>query len=154
MAQALPPGLPLLRSALGMLTDALRPQRLQDAADREHRDRGLTLTPHTDRPGGHLCGDLDAECFELVHTALTACADADPDNPRDTEGWAAARAAGWEIGDPIPAGLYTTGSACTTSGRPGSGSTTRCAWPPRRCWTAGRSGCVARPRRTSASPSR
>ena len=94
-----------------MLTDALRPQRLQDAADREHRDRGLTLTPHTDRPGGHLCGDLDAECFELVHTALTACADADPDNPRDTEGWAAARAAGWEMGDPIPAGLAA--STCT-----------------------------------------
>ena len=70
------------------------------------------LTP--DRPGGHLCGDLDAECFELVHTALTACAEADPDNPRDTEAWAAARAAGWEMGDPIPAGLDTTGSTCTT----------------------------------------
>ena len=102
LAQALPGGLPLLRSALAMLVDALRPQQLEDAADKAHADRGLDLTPHPGRPGGHVCGDLDAECFELLHTVLTACAEADPDNPRDTEAWAAARAAGWELGDPTP----------------------------------------------------
>ena len=105
MAQALPGGLSLLRSGLAMLVDALRPTQLEDAADKAHNDRGLTLTRHQGRPGGHVCGDLDAECFELLHTVLTACAEADPDNPRDTEAWAAARAAGWQIGDPMPAGL-------------------------------------------------
>ncbi len=44
---------------------------------------------------------------------LTACAEADPDNPRDTEAWAAARAAGWEIGDPMPTALQAEqGSPC------------------------------------------
>ncbi len=115
LAQALPPGLPLLRSALSMLVDALRPQQLEDAADKAHADRGLVLTPNPGRPGGHVCGDLDAECFELLHTVLTACAEADPDNPRDTEAWAAARAAGWELGDPMPAGLQAElDSPCLT----------------------------------------
>ena len=129
MAQALPAGRRCCAPRSAMLTDALRPQRLQDAADRAHRDRGLTLTPHPDRPGGHVCGDLDAECFELVHTALTACAEADPDNPRDTE--ALGRRPRRRLADRRPHARRAADRAAAPARRVPVGSRSGCTTPSR-----------------------
>lgn len=103
LAAHLPAG--ALRAALAELVDALLPNELERKARQAEDDRRLLLRPHDDRPGGHLCADLDAETFELAHTALTAAAENDPDRPLDTEAWARLREQGWELGDPVPAEL-------------------------------------------------
>ena len=83
-----------LHDALDRLVDALLPQRLEDLADRADRDRGLVLVPNELGPGGRIEAELNAEAYELWHTALAAAMAADPDNPADTEAAAALRARG------------------------------------------------------------
>ena len=92
----------LLSSALQRLIDALLPQQLEDRTERAHRNRGLVLVRHDDRPGGRLEADLDAELYELLETSLTAAMATDPDNVTDTASAAALRGAGK---DPYAPGL-------------------------------------------------
>ena len=73
-----------LASALQRLVDALLPQQLEDRSDKAHRNRGLVLIAHEDRPGGRVEADLDAEAFELLHAALAAVQATDPENVTDT----------------------------------------------------------------------
>jgi hypothetical protein len=83
-----------LKPALTQLTDALRPNELDQQATDDQANRGLVLRKDTDRPGWDLRGHLDDETGELLHTALTAAAATDPDNPVDTDAAAALRAQG------------------------------------------------------------
>lgn len=91
-----------LPTALTRLADALLPNRLEQRSDDAERDRALTLTPNPNGSGGHICGDLTPECFELLATVLNAEMTADPDNPRDTAAYTALRETGWQPGDPTP----------------------------------------------------
>ena len=83
-----------LKPALAQLTDALRPNELDQQADDDQANRSLVLRKQADRPGWDIRGHLDDETGELLHTALTAAAATDPDNPVDTETAAALRAQG------------------------------------------------------------
>jgi hypothetical protein len=87
-----------LSGPLDELVLAVLPSRLEDRGEQGHRRRGLSLTPHQDGTGWHLCGDLDLECGERLWTALRAEAARDPRNPADTAAWAAATEAGTEAG--------------------------------------------------------
>jgi hypothetical protein len=78
-----------LRSVLQCLSDALLPNELAKRADDAHANRGLELIRDDDGSGWTVRGRLDLECGELLHTALTAAMETDPDNPLDTD--AAAR---------------------------------------------------------------
>ena len=81
-----------LRPALGLLVDALLPQRLADRSAEAHRRRALALERNDDRPGWRLEGDIDDETGELLHAALTAAMATDPENADDTAAAAEARA--------------------------------------------------------------
>ena len=81
-----------LKAALGRLVDALLPLRLEDRAERAHRDRGLTLRPNGDGSGWTVRGELDLETGELLHTVVTASRATDPADPEDTLAWIAQRA--------------------------------------------------------------
>ena len=83
-----------LKPALAQLTDALRPNELDQQADDDQANRGVVLRKETDRPGWDIRGHLDDETGELLHTAMTAAAATDPDNPVDTETAANLRAQG------------------------------------------------------------
>jgi hypothetical protein len=87
-----------LSGPLDELVLAVLPSRLEDRGEQGHRRRGLSLTPHQDGTGWHLCGDLDLECGDRLWTALRAEAARDPRNPADTAAWAAATEAGTEAG--------------------------------------------------------
>lgn len=120
LAGALPPGTPasVLRDAMDVLTGALLPNLLEQQARDAERDGQLSLEPHADgRPGGRLSADLDPECYELLHTVLTAAAETDPDNPRDTEAWRQAREAGWDVGYPLPTELTSPCVAVRSRGQ-------------------------------------
>jgi hypothetical protein len=99
MAALLPAA--FLPSALTRITGALLPTKLEDAAELNMRDRRLSLTPLPDG-GGLISGQLTGEAYELLHTALSAAMDTDPDNTTDTDGYRAARDNGWHDGDPLP----------------------------------------------------
>ncbi len=88
-----------LPGALEQLTDALLPVQLEDAADRAHRDRGLSLTRQQGGSGWLLRGELDLATGELLHAVLHAARATDPDNPTDTLAWAAQRATGADSDD-------------------------------------------------------
>lgn len=92
----------LVPSALQRLVDALLPLQLEERTEQAHRDRALALVRHEDRPGGRVEGDLDAELFELLHTAVAAAMATDPENVDDTALAAERRAAGEEPYAPGP----------------------------------------------------
>ncbi|MCU1673200.1 MAG: hypothetical protein JWN77_1313, partial [Frankiales bacterium] len=83
-----------LRTALGVLVDAVLPRQLEDSAEDADRNRHLDLRKHDDRAGWSVRGELDDETGELLNTAITAVMATDPDNPADTAAAALARAAG------------------------------------------------------------
>jgi hypothetical protein len=83
-----------LKSALSRLVDALLPNQLADRAEDAHRDRRLDLHRDEDGSGWTVRGRLDLECGELLHVALAAAMDTDPENPRDTEAAEQLRALG------------------------------------------------------------
>lgn len=84
---------PLLAQALERLVDAVLPQRLEDAAERGHRERGLRLRLKSDGSGWTLArSDLDLECGAYLEAVLAAARATDPDNPADTSAWALLRA--------------------------------------------------------------
>jgi hypothetical protein len=74
----------LLKDALGQLVDALLPNELAKRADDAHTNRGLELVRDDDGAAWTIRGRLDLECGELLHTALAAAMETDPDNPLDT----------------------------------------------------------------------
>lgn len=73
-----------LRALLHCLVDALLPNQLAERADDAHTNRGLELIRDEDGGGWTVRGRLDLECGELLHTALAAAMEPDPDNPIDT----------------------------------------------------------------------
>jgi hypothetical protein len=73
-----------LDDALGVLVDALLPNEMAKRADDAHANRGVTLIKSSDGSGWILQGSLDLETGELLHTAMTAAMETDPDNPIDT----------------------------------------------------------------------
>jgi hypothetical protein len=75
---------PQLRSCLDVLAGALLPNVLAQHAEDGHRNRGVDLHRKDDGTGWSIRGDLDLECGELLHTAMTAAMATDPDNPFDT----------------------------------------------------------------------
>ncbi len=105
LAQHLPAG--CLPGALRVLVDALLPNDLEKRAARAADDAHLTLRPNGDGSGWLLRAELDLETGELLHTALTAAAATDPDNPVDTAAAQQLRDSGWEFGDPVPLDLQT-----------------------------------------------
>jgi hypothetical protein len=82
VAEKVEPG--QLRAILLCLVDALLPNELAARADDAHTHRGLELIRDDDGGGWTVRGRLDLECGELLHTALHAAMDTDPDNPLDT----------------------------------------------------------------------
>lgn len=111
-----------LPSALDRLADALLPNRLEQRADDAERDRGLTLTPNPNGVGGHVCGDLTPECYELLATVLNAEMTVDPDNPQDTADYTALRASGWQPGDPMPDHPHDTPGPADAGSGTGTGA--------------------------------
>lgn len=92
LARCVEPG--QLKGCLEMLAGALLPNLLAAQAEDGHRNRGLDLQRKEDGTGWSVRGDLDLECGELLHTAMTAAMETDPDNPVDTERDAQLRAQG------------------------------------------------------------
>ena len=91
LARTIAPG--LLSRALDRLVDALLPAQLDQDAEDDTRNRAVQVTK-CHGPGWDLHGHLDDETGELWHTALTAAAATDPDNPLDTAQADALRAQG------------------------------------------------------------
>ena len=85
-----------LSAPLDELVCALLPSVLDEREADGHAWRSLTLTPRPDGKGYRLEGDLDLETGEMIWVALRAEVQRDPDNPEDTEAWAAARKAAGE----------------------------------------------------------
>lgn len=73
-----------LKAILQALVDAALPNELAKRSDDAHSNRGLELIRDEDGSGWTVRGRLDLECGELLHTALCAAMDTDPDNPLDT----------------------------------------------------------------------
>ncbi|MBK5306255.1 MAG: DUF222 domain-containing protein [Frankiaceae bacterium] len=83
-----------LKACLEELAGALLPNLLAAKADDGHRNRGVDLRRKDDGTGWSIDGDLDLECGELLHTAMTAAKETDPDNSFDTATDARLRAEG------------------------------------------------------------
>ena len=83
-----------LKARLEELSGALLPNLLAQQAEDGHLSRGLDLQRKDDGTGWSVRGDLDLECGELLHTAMTAAMETDPDNPFDTATDARLRAKG------------------------------------------------------------
>lgn len=82
----------VLGQALDRLVDAVLPDRLSDAADQAHAQRGLVLRKRADGSGYTIArGDLDLELGAYLTTVLAAARATDPDNSVDTVGWSAER---------------------------------------------------------------
>jgi hypothetical protein len=97
----------LLPSGIGRLLDQLLPHELERRATDRHDERGFGMRRNSDGSGWTITrGDLDLECGELLWTVLQAAMTADPDNPTDTAGWAAARDQGWQPTDDHPDSIW------------------------------------------------
>jgi hypothetical protein len=83
-----------LKPCLEELAGALLPNVLAQQAEDGHVNRGLDLHRKDDGTGWSVNGDLDLECGELLHTAMTAAMETDPDNTFDTATEARLRAEG------------------------------------------------------------
>jgi hypothetical protein len=83
-----------LKAVLGCLADALLPNQLADRAADAQANRRLELVRDDDGAGWTIRGRLDLQCGELLHVALTAAMETDPDNPLDTHAAARLRAEG------------------------------------------------------------
>lgn len=92
LARCVEPG--QLKQCLEVLAGALLPNLLAAQAEDGHLNRGLDLQRKEDGTGWSMRGDLDLECGELLHTAMTAAMETDPDNAVDTERDAQLRAEG------------------------------------------------------------
>jgi hypothetical protein len=83
-----------LKPCLEVLAGALLPNVLARQAEDGHNNRGFDLRRKDDGTGWTVNGDLDLECGELLHTAMTAAMETDPDNGFDTATEARLRAEG------------------------------------------------------------
>ena len=101
-----------LPACLGLLVDALLPDRLEERARAGHDRRGVQLTRHSDGSGWRLSGELDLECGERLHTLLRAELARDPDAPVDSETARRLREQGLDPYDPaLPACTAPRGRA-------------------------------------------
>jgi hypothetical protein len=80
----------LLGSGLAMLLDALLPAEHDKRAARAEDEAGVDLHRKPGGSGGYINGDLDDECYELLHTVIEAQRAVDPANPADTDAHRAA----------------------------------------------------------------